>query len=301
MRSVITVATVTVMSTSVLLVAPTMASAESGDNVSTSEVAAALNTTESENGDLVAEPVKTLVDTDSAAIVTKDGTTTDVPKDPEKGVSLGSVNVGLPNADEAKDAKRLSDGTVVYPGTDGSAQAVIPTGTGVQMLTTIANADAPTRYDYKVSVPVGGRVTVDERGNAAVLNGDNTPALVVPSPWAKDANGTAVPTHFETDGTTLTQVVERTSGGYAYPVVADPRIYYSWGAMVIKFDSWETGAIARAGAAFIGARFGGPAAAAFASFGGDWLARVAEQRRQCLVYRLVPYYVWASGLWIEKC
>ncbi|MFF3432003.1 hypothetical protein [Streptomyces sp. NPDC002602] len=295
------VVTGTVMTTAMMLAAPTMASADGGDTVTTSEVAAALNTTDAGNGDLVAEPVKAFVDTDSAAIITKDGTTTDVPKDPEKGVSLGSVNVGLPNADEAKDAKRLSDGTVVYPGTDGSAQAVIPTGTGVQMLTTIANVDAPTRYDYKVGVPDGGKVTIDGHGNAAVLNGDNTLALVVPAPWAKDADGTAVPTHFETDGTTLTQVVEHASNNYAHPVVADPRIYYSWGAMVIKFDSWETGAIARAGSAYIGARYGGPAAAAFASFAGDWLARVAEQRRQCLVYRLVPYYVWASGLWIEKC
>ena len=51
----------------------------------------------------------------------------------------------------------------------------------------------------------------------------NTPVLAVPAPWAKDAVGTAVSTHFETDGESLTQVVDhQTNTAVAYPVVADP-------------------------------------------------------------------------------
>ncbi|MCW2700768.1 MAG: hypothetical protein JWQ45_2303 [Blastococcus sp.] len=43
--------------------------------------------------------------------------------------------------------------------------------------------------------------------------------------WAVDANGETVGTHYEIDGTTLTQVVE-TSAETAYPVVADPAWYW---------------------------------------------------------------------------
>lgn len=39
-------------------------------------------------------------------------------------------------------------------------------------------------------------------------------------PWSVDANGTALPTHYETDGNTLIQVVD--TEGAAFPVVSDP-------------------------------------------------------------------------------
>ena len=43
-------------------------------------------------------------------------------------------------------------------------------------------------------------------------------------PWAKDANGQDVPTHYEIDGTIVTQIVEHKGDDVAYPVVADPKI-----------------------------------------------------------------------------
>lgn len=52
--------------------------------------------------------------------------------------------------------------------------------------------------------------------------------LGVATPWATDANGQSIPTHYETDGTSLTQVIEHNSvANVAYPVVADP--IYWWG------------------------------------------------------------------------
>ena len=294
----------TVLATGTMLAMPSTASANTGtnDTVTSSEVADALTDV---HGNLVAEPVPSKTDADSAAVVKQDGSVTEVPKDPEDGVVLDSkdapeVTIDLPNADEANDAKRLQDGTVTYPGTDGSAQAVIPTDGGVQMLTTISNADAPTRYDYKVDVPEGGKVQVQEDGSAVVTDSEDKTVLIVPVPWAKDANGTAVPTKFDASGTTLTQVVNHTTG-YTYPVVADPRFYWSWGFYVVKFNSAETGYLSRAGAAGIGAYLGGPGAAFFATLGGDWMADWAAARRLCLVYRVNPAWIWASGLWAERC
>ena len=41
-------------------------------------------------------------------------------------------------------------------------------------------------------------------------------------PWARDANGAEVPTHYEITGTTLTQIIDHRMEPYAYPIVADP-------------------------------------------------------------------------------
>lgn len=213
--------------TAASLVAAPPAMASGDDTVTPTEVAAAIATTESKAGDLVAAPVASATDADSAAVTTTSaGVTLDVPKDADQGVSLKAeglpeVTVELPNADDAANATRLNDGTVVYASGNGSANAVVPTEGGVQMVTTIANSDAPTSFPYKVDVPDGGKVELSD-GGALVKDASDNIVLVIPAPWAKDANGTAVPSHFTTDGTTLTQVVEHTNGTFAYPVVADP-------------------------------------------------------------------------------
>ncbi|MDX2684102.1 hypothetical protein [Streptomyces scabiei] len=246
-----------VIATGALVALPSNAAADTGDTVSSSEIAAALGSTDASNGALVEEPVPSKTDTDSAAVVSQSDMSIEVPKNPEDGVSLQSdgapeVTIDLPNADASKDAVRLKDGTVAYPGTDGSAQAVVPAEGGVQMLTTIANSDAPTRFAYKVDVPDGGRVEVSpDNTQALVFDGQGNITVAVPAVWAKDANGTAVPTHFESDGKTLTQVVNHTSGNYAYPVVADPFWFFIAGwvlrACGIGFlggwaGAWVTGA-----------------------------------------------------------
>lgn len=40
--------------------------------------------------------------------------------------------------------------------------------------------------------------------------------------WAVDTKGESAPTHFETEGNTLRQVVSHLSENVVYPVVADP-------------------------------------------------------------------------------
>ncbi|MEV8545631.1 hypothetical protein [Streptomyces sp. NPDC051572] len=228
-----------VMLASALVAAPNIAAADSDSTVSSSEIASALGNTDRQDGSLVAEPVPSTTDADSAAITTQAGARLEVPRNPEDGVTLQgdgvpALSIELPNADESKDAVRLKDGTVAYPGTDGSAQAVIPTDDGVQMLTTISEATAPTRYAYGVNVPDGGRVeTSPEGAGAVVLDGDGNPVVLVPAPWATDANGAAVPSHFETNGKSLTQVVNHNSGDFVYPVVADPGFRWKWNGVKV--------------------------------------------------------------------
>jgi len=47
-------------------------------------------------------------------------------------------------------------------------------------------------------------------------------AMVVGAAWAIDADGDRMPTQYSVSGSTLTQTVDHTAPGVAYPVVADP-------------------------------------------------------------------------------
>lgn len=149
-----------------------------------------------------------------------------VPTDLEQGVTLRDANgstthIALPNASSAGDAQVLDSAVVTYPG-EHSANTVVVGDLGVQMLTTIANGGASTRYEYRLSLVQGQRLMLTELG-PVVLDERGEMQLAVAAPWAKDSNGRDVPTHYEVTGDTLTQVVEhRSDVNVAYPVTADP-------------------------------------------------------------------------------
>jgi len=156
----------------------------------------------------------------------------EVPTVLEEGVTVSdeageSIEIGLPNAEKAGMATALGEGAVTFPG-DESANSIIVGDIGVQMLTTIAGSDAPTRYSYEVSFKTGQHLELTDTG-AAIVDGDGTVALAVASAWAKDANGKNIRTYYEVNGSTLTQVVDHAAHeGVAYPVVADPIWIAPW-------------------------------------------------------------------------
>ncbi len=73
-----------------------------------------------------------------------------------------------------------------------------------------------------MSVPGGSAVTVNPDGSASVSDSNGVQISQIQAPWATDANGTSVPTYFNTDGQALTQHIGFHGGGYAFPVKADP-------------------------------------------------------------------------------
>jgi hypothetical protein len=90
----------------------------------------------------------------------------------------------------------------------------------VQVATVISSADAPTRYDYDLGVPAGVSLELDGTGAVIVDETGHQIGSFAP-PWAKEANGKAVATHYQVDRATLTLVVDL-SGDIAFPVVTDP-------------------------------------------------------------------------------
>lgn len=144
-----------------------------------------------------------------------------LPADGAAAVSLNGAGIVLP----ARGAAVVSDGNVVYEGENpGSKLIAQPTTSGLRSLVYIEDSSAPERYDFEFANASKLQILAD--GAVAVLGqpeGAEEPLLgLVAAPWAKDANGVSVPTHFEVEGTTLTQVVEHQGGDYAYGIVADP-------------------------------------------------------------------------------
>lgn len=202
------------------------------------------------------DDIKTGADSDSAITATVANVDIEVPRDLSDGVGLDALTIDLPNADAAKNATGVAEGTVAYPAANGSANAVQVTDDGgVRMLTVIDNTSAATEYKYDVSIPNGGNIALLPDGGAEVTDSDGEVLAVVNTPWAKDAAGMKLNTYYTTDGQSLVQHVEHNVAGVTYPVVADPIWFVVSGAVF-----WW--AVARCGA-------GGIIGSVFSYVGGD--------------------------------
>lgn len=155
------------------------------------------------------------------------------PADGDGTISLGNGDLAITLAPEASSAEGVlaQDGTLVYPADDtGVATAVQPLDSGVRIQTVLADADAATSFSYTLE---GVDLAIQPDGSIALYpEGTLTSGVTatgigfIDAPWAFDAAGAAVPTHYEVAGDTFVQIVEPPADA-AYPVVADPTAW--WG------------------------------------------------------------------------
>lgn len=161
----------------------------------------------------------------------------------------GDLTIALPPESSAADGVVTDDGSLVYPADEsGTSSVVEPLVGGVRIATVLEDADAPTSYTYQFDgarpelqgdgsvLLYADEVTVGEDPAAAV------PAGTVESPWATDANGQPVATHYEVVGDSVIQVIEPTATT-AYPVVADPT---AWWGVYYKMSSTAANRISAA-------------------------------------------------------
>lgn len=181
---------------------------------------------------------------------TADGVKVKVPVDATDGVQAtlpgGSVSIGLPFAEQATDATASPlPGVVVYDNNNGSSTVPVVRADGaVQISTVIENANAPKRYDYPLTLPEGQQARLLTDGSVVVGSEDaESASAFIPAPWARDAAGAAVPTHYELSGSTLTQVVDVTATT-DFPVVADPTVTWLLWGRTIKYTKAETKQVA---------------------------------------------------------
>lgn len=129
--------------------------------------------------------------------------------------------VKLPFSSSATAAEQIAAGIVAYDNKNASVSVPIAKTDGsLQVTTVIESPEAPTNYEYQFTLPRGTKIL--SVGDGLALMDDLKFLGAIAAPWARDANGRVVPTHFEVVGTSVTQVVDHLSQRFAYPIVADP-------------------------------------------------------------------------------
>lgn len=154
----------------------------------------------------------------------------------------GAVQIGLPFAETADSGSSSAAGTMTYDNNnDTSTVALVHDSGTIQVATVIGSALAPTRYEYPIDLPAGTELVINDAGAKIVDRGTGDTVGEFSAPWARDARGAAVPTHYVVNASTLIQVVEL-DGNYAYPIVADPSytpydIYLSHSTVVSMYNA----------------------------------------------------------------
>lgn len=144
-----------------------------------------------------------------------------------------SVSVRLPKREARVESNMIASGVIGYDNGDGSHTVPLVKNDGsVQITTVIEGPNSPTTYGYDFDLP--GDAKLKREGDSILfISGKGAVVGGIAPAWAVDANGVPVPTRYEIEGNTLTQVVEH-GKGVAYPVVADPL----WGTDLIQSAGW---------------------------------------------------------------
>lgn len=133
------------------------------------------------------------------------------------------VSIWLPATAAVAEDSVGGEGVRLFDHGNGATSVPLVKDDGsVQILTLIDDATAPENYSYAVDVSAGASLTIDEDGAVHITSATGEFIGGVAPAWAVDANGALVPTTYQVDGTTLTQVVDHNGGQFAYPIVADP-------------------------------------------------------------------------------
>ncbi|MEV0117246.1 hypothetical protein AB0H77_29095 [Streptomyces sp. NPDC050844] len=196
-------------------------------------------------------PAKAITAMDSAAltVTAPDKANGAIHAADDNGSSFGLT---LPGA-QAVDGVKAGAGTVVYPNAAAATDiAVQPTKDGgARTLVTLKDSKAPETHRFRLNIPEGADIIEDGQSGFEITRevgeGAHLPVATIDAPWAKDANGEAVPTSYKLDGNDIVQTVE-TNDNTAFPVVADPK--FTWGIVTgtAYFKKSETKKIANNGA-----------------------------------------------------
>ncbi len=131
------------------------------------------------------------------------------------------VSISLPV--DYSETQHATPGSKTISWEDGNGVVFTPLVTregDVQVNTIIPDANAPHSYSYEIDIPSNAQVV--QAGDAHLFIGADGSLLAgLAPPWATDANGKAIPTRFEIEGKTVTQIIDFNEAT-VFPVVADP-------------------------------------------------------------------------------
>jgi hypothetical protein len=160
----------------------------------------------------------------------------------ESGDEAFDIGITLPASASVGDAE-VVDGDTVYVDERAETSFVVDArADGARIMSVLTSPRAPREFTYDLHLPEGTQLLERADGSvdvAVVWEGVEVIVGTVAAPWAVDAQGNSVPTHYEVAGDTLTQHVSVTSGTQ-FPVIADPTYSWKWWGVVVRFNRSET-------------------------------------------------------------
>lgn len=134
---------------------------------------------------------------------------------------MGATLFSVPLPDEAEPGlpETATDGTKIYRDDSGLIDVAVQImDSGVTRVQSILNSeDAPNSQRYPI--PDGFEISVSDEGTILLLGAEGV--VVVGEPWARDATGNTVQTHYVVEDNAIIQHVT-TTPETTFPAVADP-------------------------------------------------------------------------------
>ena len=157
------------------------------------------------------------------------------------------LTIAVPAATSAE----LTGDVSSLTGDDGTSTIVQATVAGVQVVTTVTEPSAALALDLVTTVPEGTTWTVQPDGAVVLAGETGVASAIVGAPWAIDASGRSLDTHFTVEGDVLTQHVDTADA--VFPVVADPDLWWYIGTSAVCIAEVASLAVvgAKALAAFV--------------------------------------------------
>ena len=215
------------------------------------------------------------------------------------GGSSSSMAISLPAQTDTSAPQVAADGTVVFTSTDGGPDAAVQAMSSGQtrIETVIHDPTESRRFTYRIGSGYVPTLAMDGSVFALpAVHNTGTAIAVFSAPWARDASGRAVTTHYEVSADSITQVIEP-DADTEYPIVADPAWAWMNAAYGAKLNRGETHSLATAaGVAGMCVGLGriiGPASAVVCGVYGAYLftqANIADNAKpkECVFIVVAP-------------
>jgi hypothetical protein len=194
-----------------VLMTPSVAAAETGRETNASAAVAQVN----------ADDASALDAVDRVAGQGEPGSRTSIPAEAgQAAASLDRPQLAIrPRLNGHRHAAKLGTTALLGDSVTSLKIAVQPLKGGVRLLSVLKDA-ATNTTTYDVSLPRGAEMQLDNIGGVVVREHGTTTSRFS-APWAIDAAGRSLPTHYTLSGNALTQVVDTRDA--TFPVVADPK------------------------------------------------------------------------------
>jgi Ca2+-binding RTX toxin-like protein len=149
----------------------------------------------------------------------------------EEGVELSEAEVTISQAGAAAGAgRRLGDKNLFFGEVDTDTDLLVsPISTGVELFSVLRSEESPESLRFDLEIPEDAELRAGAGGSAEILDEEGKASVVIPAPWARDAQGTDVPVEMRVEGDSLMLDVAHRGQDLAYPILVDPTMYQNWG------------------------------------------------------------------------